>query len=81
VDLILFLAIGAGAGWLAGKLVPGGGYGTLANVAVGAVGAIVGGYLFTLIGIVLGGLLGKLAGAVAGAAVLLFAIGAARRPS
>jgi uncharacterized membrane protein YeaQ/YmgE (transglycosylase-associated protein family) len=44
--LIIFLAIGALAGWLAGKIMKGGGFGLVGNIIVGVVGAIVGGYVF-----------------------------------
>ena len=49
--LIIFLAIGALAGWLAGKIMKGGGFGLVGNIIVGVVGAIVGGYVFNFLGI------------------------------
>ncbi len=74
-SLIMFLVIGAVAGWLAGLLMRGGGFGLLGNIVVGVIGAFVGGFLFNLIGISAGGLVGSLITAVAGAAVLLFLVG------
>jgi uncharacterized membrane protein YeaQ/YmgE (transglycosylase-associated protein family) len=75
-SLLIFLAIGAVAGWLAGLLMRGGGFGLLGNIVVGIIGAIVGGFLFGLVGISAGsGLVGSLVTAVAGAAVLLFIVG------
>ncbi len=45
-SLIMFLVIGAVAGWLAGLLMRGGGFGLLGNIVVGVIGAFVGGFLF-----------------------------------
>lgn len=71
--LLIFLAIGAVAGWLAGLLIKGGGFGLLFNIIIGIVGALIGGYLFGLLGIsVGGGIIGSIVTATAGAAVLLF---------
>ena len=72
--LLIFLAIGAVAGWLAGKLTKGRGFGLLGNIVVGIVGAVVGGYLFDVMGIHAGGLLGSIVTATVGATVLLFAV-------
>jgi uncharacterized membrane protein YeaQ/YmgE (transglycosylase-associated protein family) len=74
-SLIIFLAIGAVAGWLAGMLMHGGGFGLLGNIVVGVIGAVVGGSLFGALGISAGGLIGSLITAVAGAAVLLLIVG------
>lgn len=73
--LLIFLAIGAIAGWLAGTLMKGGGFGLLANIVVGIIGAVIGGFLFGLLGISAGGLLGAIVTATVGAVVLLFIIG------
>jgi uncharacterized membrane protein YeaQ/YmgE (transglycosylase-associated protein family) len=70
--IIIFLAIGALAGWLAGVLMKGRGFGILGNIVVGVIGAVLGGFLFNLLGIVAGGLLGSIITATAGAVVLLF---------
>jgi len=74
MDLIIFLAIGALAGWLAGSLMKGRGFGLLGNIAVGVVGAVLGGFVFGLVGISAGGLIGSIITATAGAALLLFII-------
>lgn len=75
-SLIAFLIIGALAGWIAGLLMRGGGFGLLGNMVVGVIGAFVGGFLFTLVGIsTSGGLIGMLITAVVGAAALLFVVG------
>ena len=74
--IVWFLLIGAVAGWLAGQIMKGGGFGILINILVGVVGAVVGGFLFGLLGISAGGgLIGSLITAVVGAVVLLFVIG------
>ncbi|GEM_PF-48293 len=77
--LIIFLAIGAVAGWLAGTLMKGGGFGVLGNIVVGIVGSVVGGFVFGLLGISAGGLLGSIVTATAGAALLLFIVGVIKK--
>jgi uncharacterized membrane protein YeaQ/YmgE (transglycosylase-associated protein family) len=72
--LLIFLAIGAVSGWLAGTLMKGGGFGLLGNIVIGIIGAIVGGALFGLLGIQAGGLIGSIITATAGAALLLFIV-------
>ena len=72
--LIIFLAIGALAGWLAGNLMKGGGFGLLGNIVVGIVGAVLGGFVFGLLGITTTGLIGSIVTATAGAALLLFIV-------
>ncbi|MCU7807341.1 MAG: GlsB/YeaQ/YmgE family stress response membrane protein [Candidatus Thiodiazotropha sp. (ex Semelilucina semeliformis)] len=74
-SLLIFLAIGAVAGWLAGNLMRGGGFGLLVNILVGIVGAVVGGWVFGILGISVNGLIGSLITAVAGAALLLLIVG------
>ena len=76
MTIIYFLLIGAAAGWIAGQLMKGGGFGLLGNIVVGIVGAVLGGYLAGSLGISLGGgLIGALVTAVLGAVVLLFIVG------
>ena len=78
--LIIFLAIGAVAGYFAGILMKGGGHGLLLNIIIGIIGAVLGGYLFGLLGIsVGGGIAGSLVTAVIGAIALLFIIRAIRK--
>jgi uncharacterized membrane protein YeaQ/YmgE (transglycosylase-associated protein family) len=72
--LLIFLAIGAVAGWLAGTLMKGGGFGLIGNIIVGIIGAVVGGFVFGLLGISAGGLIGSIITATAGAALLLFVV-------
>ncbi|MCA8274666.1 GlsB/YeaQ/YmgE family stress response membrane protein [Burkholderia sp. AU30280] len=72
--LIVWLIIGAIAGWLAGVLVKGGGFGLLIDIVVGIVGAVIGGWLAGLLGIGFSGILGSIIIAVIGAVILLFVI-------
>ena len=72
--LIFTLIIGAIAGWLAGKIMKGKGFGVIGNIVVGVVGAILGGFLFGLLGVSAGGLLGSLVTATMGAIVLLWIV-------
>lgn len=73
--IIFWLIIGAVAGWLAGVLVKGGGFGLIVDIIVGIVGAFIGGWLAGVIGINLGGgILGSLITAVIGAVILIFVV-------
>ena len=72
--LVIFLAIGAIAGWLAGTLMKGGGFGLLGNIVIGIIGAVIGGFVFGVLGISAGGLIGSIVTATAGAALLLFIV-------
>jgi uncharacterized membrane protein YeaQ/YmgE (transglycosylase-associated protein family) len=65
------LLIGALAGWLSGVIMKGKGFGLAGNVIVGVIGALLGGFLFNLVGITASGLVGQIVFAIAGA--LLFA--------
>lgn len=71
--LIGMLLVGAIAGFLAGRLFRGKGFGLLGNIAVGIVGALVGGFLFGNVFIV-GGVIGQIICATVGAVILLFVI-------
>lgn len=71
--LLIFLAIGAAAGWLAGQVMKGGGFGLLWNILLGIVGGMVGGWLFGQLGISMGNdLIGSLITSFIGAAAILF---------
>ncbi|HYQ72051.1 MAG TPA: GlsB/YeaQ/YmgE family stress response membrane protein [Gammaproteobacteria bacterium] len=78
-SLLMFLAIGALAGWLAGTLMKGGGFGLLGNIVVGIIGAVIGGFVFGLLGITASGLIGSLITAVVGAGILLFLVGLVKK--
>lgn len=75
MSLLIFLALGAVAGWLAGLIMKGGGFGLVVNIIVGIVGAIVGGWVFSLLGIATESLVGSIVTAVVGAVILLFIVG------
>jgi len=55
LSLILYLVIGIVAGWLAGRIMKGGGFGVIGDLVVGVIGAVLGGWLFSLLGITLAG--------------------------
>lgn len=71
-NLIWFLIIGLAAGWLAGKVMKGSGYGLIGDLVVGVVGAFLGGWIFGLLHIAAGGLIGLLVTAFVGAVVLVW---------
>ncbi|MDF1762372.1 MAG: GlsB/YeaQ/YmgE family stress response membrane protein [Oleibacter sp.] len=73
-SLIVFLAIGAIAGWLAGVITKGGGFGLLGDIVIGILGAVVGGYVFGIMGVSAGGFVGAIVTATVGAVILLFLI-------
>ena len=76
MDLLYFLLVGAVAGWLAGQVMKGRGFGTLWNIILGIIGGIIGGWLFGVLGISAGGgLLGSIITAAVGAVVLIFVAG------
>ncbi|HWW06748.1 GlsB/YeaQ/YmgE family stress response membrane protein [Collimonas sp.] len=73
MGFIAWLIVGAIAGWLAGVLVKGGGFGVLVDIIVGIVGAFIGGWLAGVLGIhVGGGWIASIVTATVGAVILLF---------
>jgi len=69
---VWFILIGLVAGWLAGQLMKGGGFGVIGDIVVGVVGALLGGFLFRSLGVSAGGgLLGAIIVATIGAIVLI----------
>jgi uncharacterized membrane protein YeaQ/YmgE (transglycosylase-associated protein family) len=78
--LIVWLIVGAIAGWAAGQIVKGYGFGLLGNIVVGIIGAVVAGWLLPRIGIVVGGgIVAAIINAIIGAVILLLVIGVLRR--
>jgi len=78
--LLIWLLVGAVAGWLAGMIVKGGGFGLLGDIVVGIVGAFAGGWLLPQLGIHLGvGIVSVIASATIGAVVLLLILRVVRR--
>jgi uncharacterized membrane protein YeaQ/YmgE (transglycosylase-associated protein family) len=70
--LVLFLLVGLAAGWLSGLLVKGSGFGLTGNLIVGVIGAILGAFVFRLIGLSAHGLLAQLICALVGALALTY---------
>jgi uncharacterized membrane protein YeaQ/YmgE (transglycosylase-associated protein family) len=71
-SIIIWLVVGAIAGWLAGMVVKGGGYGLIGDIIVGIVGALIAGWLLPQLGIVIGGgIIGAVINAFIGAVILL----------
>ena len=80
--LIILLVIGASAGWLAGLIVKGYGFGLIGNIVVGILGAVIAGWLLPRIGFVfVGGIVAAIINAVIGAVILLLVIGLFRKAS
>jgi uncharacterized membrane protein YeaQ/YmgE (transglycosylase-associated protein family) len=73
MQFLWFVLIGLVAGWLAGLLVKGGGFGAVGDIIVGIIGALIGGFLFSSLGVSSGGsLVGAIIVATIGAIVLIF---------
>ena len=73
--LIWWIVVGLIAGWLAGKVMKGGGFGVLMDIVIGMVGAVIGGWVFGLLGIYSnGGLIGSVLVAFVGAVILLWLV-------
>jgi uncharacterized membrane protein YeaQ/YmgE (transglycosylase-associated protein family) len=78
--IIIVLIIGAVAGWLAGLIVKGVGFGLIGNIVVGIVGAFIAGWLLPRIGIAIGGgIVGSIINATIGAVILLVILGLIKR--
>lgn len=70
--LIWWIVVGLVAGWAAGKIMKGSGYGTLTDIVLGIVGAVVGGFLLGLLGIHGEGLIGSIVVAIVGAVFVIW---------
>lgn len=80
MEIVYFLIIGAVAGWLAGQLMKGRGFGIVGNMVVGVIGSILGGTLFRSLGLVPdGSVLSVLITAFVGALVLLVVVGVLKK--
>lgn len=72
MDLIVFVFVGVAAGWLAGQVMKGGGYGVIVDLVLGVLGGVVGGWIFRTLGIWPGGgLIGAIVVATVGAVSLV----------
>jgi uncharacterized membrane protein YeaQ/YmgE (transglycosylase-associated protein family) len=79
-SLLIFLIIGAIAGWLAGLIVSGFGFGLLGNIIVGIIGAFIAGWLFPRLGFAIGGgILAAIINATIGAVILLVLVKVLKR--
>jgi len=72
VSFIVSILIGAFSGWLAGKIMKGGGYGFLINCLLGILGGLLGGWLLGILGVNLGGTVGQILTSVIGAALIIW---------
>jgi len=73
MEFVWFIIVGLIAGWLAGVIMKGGGYGVVGDIIVGIVGALIGGWLFSTMGVSTGGgLFGAIIVALVGAIILIF---------
>lgn len=79
MELLWFVIIGIAAGWLAGQIMKGGGYGLVGDLVIGVIGSLIGGFLFRMIGIYAYGLLGSLITATIGAILLILLLRLFRR--
>ena len=79
MSILWFLIIGALAGWIAGQITKGHGFGLVGNLVVGILGALLGGFLFDLLNVAAYGLLGRLIMSVVGAVVFLFIVSFVKR--
>jgi uncharacterized membrane protein YeaQ/YmgE (transglycosylase-associated protein family) len=79
-SLIIWLIVGAIAGWLAGMVVKGGGFGLIGDIIVGIIGALIAGWLLPQLGFVIGGgLIGAIIDAFIGAVILLIILRLVKR--
>src|SRR5438270_243962 len=79
-SIIIMIIVGAIAGWLAGKIVQGAGFGLIWDIIIGIIGAFIGVWLLTRLGIIpFRGFVGSVINATIGAVVLLFIVGLIRR--
>jgi uncharacterized membrane protein YeaQ/YmgE (transglycosylase-associated protein family) len=72
MNFIYWIIVGLIAGWAAGKIMKGGGYGVVVDIILGIVGAVVGGWLLGALGIYAGGLIGTILVAIVGAVFLIW---------
>ena len=81
MNFVWFILIGLAAGWLAGQLMKGSGFGLVGDIVVGVIGALLGGFIFDALGIWPGGgLIGSLIVATIGAVVLLYLLRLIKQP-
>lgn len=79
MDILWTCLIGLMAGWLAGQIMKGSGYGLVGDLIIGLIGALLGGFVFGLLGLSAYGLLGRLIVATIGAILLIVILRALKR--
>lgn len=72
MDLIVFLIVGFAAGWLAGQVMKGKGFGVAGNLVIGIAGTFIGGFVFDILDVPAIGLTGSLVAALVGAVLFLW---------
>jgi uncharacterized membrane protein YeaQ/YmgE (transglycosylase-associated protein family) len=78
--LIIWLVVGAIAGWAAGQIMKGYGFGLIGNIVVGIIGAVIAGWLLPRLGIAIGGgFVASIINAIIGAVIFLFIVGLFKR--
>ncbi len=80
MNFIWYIIIGIIAGFVAGKIMRGGGFGLFLNLLIGIIGGLLGGWVFGLLGIATAGILGSLITSIVGAILLLWIVSLFRRP-
>ena len=70
--IIWWIIVGLIAGWAAGKIMKGGGYGVIADIILGILGAIIGGWVVGVLGFGHGGLIWSILVAILGAVILIW---------
>jgi uncharacterized membrane protein YeaQ/YmgE (transglycosylase-associated protein family) len=79
MGILYWLIVGAVAGWLAGKVMKGRGFGLVGNILIGLVGAVVGGYVFDVLGLSASGTIGNIIVAFVGGVILVAVVNVIRR--
>ncbi|HEV2687079.1 MAG TPA: GlsB/YeaQ/YmgE family stress response membrane protein [Bryobacteraceae bacterium] len=74
MSLLYFLFVGLIAGWLAGKIMRGSGYGIIGDMVIGIIGALIGGHVLGWLGFVTYSLIGNIVSALVGAIILIFLV-------
>lgn len=80
MGFIWYIIIGIIAGFAAGKIMRGGGFGLFINLLVGIVGGVLGGWVFDLLGIATAGIIGNLVTSIVGAVLLLWIVSLFNKP-
>ncbi len=81
MDFLWFILLGAFTGFIAGKIMRGGGFGFIINMLLGIGGGVLGGWIFSLFGLGSRGLIGSLIISVIGAIIILWIASLFNRPS